>query len=286
MNQEEKVPNVLRSYKDNLFRMVFKEKKELLSLYNAVNGTTYSNVDDLTVNTLENAIYMNVKNDNSFLFGSRMHIYEQQSTYCANMPLRDLMYVSRLYEKELNGASIYTTKQIKIPAPKFIVFYNGMKTAPERQIMKLSEAYITEEKEPELELKVTMLNINSEKNKELLDKCKTLKDYVTYVEKVREYAKTMPSQAAVELAVQECIQDSILSEFLEKYRAEAVAMTIYEYDQEAHMRLIAEEAKEEVREEANKRIKEANSKVKKLEKEKAELERQLAEFKRKNKNFP
>lgn len=100
------------------------------------------------------------------------------------------------------------------------------------------------------------------------------------------YAKTMPSQAAVELAVQERIQDSILSEFLEKYRAEAVAMTIYEYDQEAHMRLIAEEAKEEVREEANKRIKEANSKVKKLEKEKAELERQLAEFKRKNKNFP
>lgn len=100
------------------------------------------------------------------------------------------------------------------------------------------------------------------------------------------YAKTMPSQAAVELAVQECIQDSILSELLEKYRAEAVAMTIYEYDQEAHMRLIAEEAKEEVREEANKRIKEANSKVKKLEKEKAELERQLAEFKRKNKNFP
>lgn len=96
----------------------------------------------------------------------------------------------------------------------------------------------------------------------------------------------MPSQAAVELAVQERIQDSILSEFLEKYRAEAVAMTIYEYDQEAHMRLIAEEAKEEVREEANKRIKEANSKVKKLEKEKAELERQLAEFKRKNKNFP
>lgn len=277
MNPKEEKVNVCRSYKDNLFRMVFREKEELISLYNAVNETDYSNPDDLTVNTLENAIYMNMKNDLSFLIDDRMNVYEQQSTFCPNMPLRDLMYVGRLYEKEMKDANAYSSRQIKIPAPKFLVFYNGKKDLPERQILKLSDAYKIRQEDPELELKVTMLNINAGKNRELLDKCKTLKDYVTFVEKVREYGMTIPLQEAVERAVQECIRDDVLSAFLKKYRAEAVSMTIFEYDQEAHMKLLAEESREEGREEGRRAGREEERKNTERERQNTERERKRAE---------
>lgn len=280
-----KMPPFLRSNKSSLFCMVFQEKEELLSLYNAMNGTAYLNADDLTVNTLENAIYMNMKNDISFLVDGRMNLYEHQSTLCPNMPLRDLSYVSRLYEKEIRNSSIYSTKQVKIPAPKFVVFYNGTQDAPEHQVLRLSDAYLTEERSPELELKVTVLNINKGKNKELLDKCKTLQDYMTYVEMVRGYSEDMPIQEAVEKAVQECIHTGVLVKFLKKYRAEAVAMTIFEYDEEEHMKLIAEEAVEEAnkrleeerrgREEERKGREEEKKKREKAEREVIELRRQL-----------
>ena len=51
---------IKRNYKDTVFRMIFSDKKELLSLYNAINGTNHTNPDDLTVTTLDNAIYMTV----------------------------------------------------------------------------------------------------------------------------------------------------------------------------------------------------------------------------------
>ena len=82
------------NYKDSMFRMLYLDKKELLSLYNAVNGTDYTDADSLEINTLRNAIYMNVKNDVSFLFNFQVNLYEQQSTVNPNMPLRDLFYVA------------------------------------------------------------------------------------------------------------------------------------------------------------------------------------------------
>lgn len=279
------IPRVLRDSKSNLFCIVFETAEEKLSLYNAVNGTDYDNPEDLITNTLGNAIYMNMKNDISFLIDGRMNLYEHQSTICPNMPLRDLSYVSRLYEKEIRDSSIYSTKQVRIPAPKFVVFYNGMKDAPERQVLKLSDAYLMEEDDPDLELKVTVLNINKGKNKELLDKCKTLRDYMIYVDLVREYSKNMPLQEAVERAVQECIREGVLAEFLKKYRSEAVAMTIFEYDEEEHMKLIAEEAKEEVMEEANRKVEEADRKREEAERELTELRRQIAELQGKIKSI-
>lgn len=233
-------PQTERKYKDKLFRLVFREKKELLSLYNAVNGTDYNNPQDLEVNTLENAIYMNMKNDISFVFDVELNLYEHQSTYNPNMPLRDLLYIARLLERITTDRSLYGISMVQIPTPRFVVFYNGTEEQPERQILKLSDAFEKKISEPELELKVLMLNINLGKNKELLEKCETLREYMIYVIKVREYAATMSIDVAVERAVNECIKQGILQEFLLKYKAEAIQMSIFEYDEEREMQLIKE----------------------------------------------
>lgn len=127
-----------RSYKDRLFRMVFKEKKNLLSLYNAVNGTHYTNEEDLQVNTLENAIYMNMKNDISFVFDFYLNLYEHQSTFNPNMPLRNLLYLSKVLQGIVEEKNLYGSILVKIPTPKFVVFYNGIQKEPERRVLKLS----------------------------------------------------------------------------------------------------------------------------------------------------
>lgn len=234
------VPKVDTKYKDKLFRMIFQEKKELLSLYNAMNGTDYQNPNELEVTTLENAIYMNMKNDISFVVDAELNLYEHQSTFNPNMPLRNLFYISRLLEKLTSNQSLYGISRIQIPAPRFVVFYNGADEMPEHMTLKLSDAYEKHQTEPELELKVLMLNINLGKNQELLEKCKTLQEYMIYVTKVRTYAVTMDIQQAVERAVNECIKQDILKDFLFKYKAEAIQMSIFEYDEEKEMRLIKE----------------------------------------------
>lgn len=229
--------NLNREYKSRLFSMVFGRKKELLELYNAVNGTNYDDPELLEINTLKNAIYLAMHNDISFLINFRMSLYEQQSTYNPNMPLRFLEYVADLYSGIIKDENLYGTRLIKIPAPEFIVFYNGQMEKPDRMELKLSDAYQTKEKEIHLELKVRMLNVNKGHNKQLMDACKTLKDYAEYTDRVRRYAKETSIEEAVERAITECISEGILADFLSQNRAEAKKVSIYEYDQEKHMRM-------------------------------------------------
>ena len=237
-------PGVIRTYKDSIFRMVYKKKEDLLSLYNAFNHTQYTNVDDLEINTLENAIYMNVKNDVSFVFNTDLSLYEHQSTYNPNLPLRDLFYVAKLLQGMVKDKNIYSSTPIKIPMPQFVVFYNGVEKQPERQVLKLSDLFEKEEGrefDPALELQVLMLNINPGYNEELKRNCKSLHDYMVYVEKVRTYEKEMGLEDAVERAITECIEEGVLVDLLSKHRAEAKAVSIFEYDQEKHMRQEREE---------------------------------------------
>ena len=240
---------VQRNYKDTIFRMLFKDKENLLSLYNALNRTNYMDVNGLEITTLENAVYMNYKNDVSFVFDYELMIYEHQSTMNLNMPLRDLFYVSDTLQKRTYDRNLYGSKLIRIPAPRFVVFYNGAAYQPEKQILKLSDAYEKRQESPELELSVTVYNINRGNNEELMDACQTLREYALYVERVRIYAKQMPLAEAVEKAVDYCIEAGILAEFLRKNRAEAIKVSIYEYDEELHFRTLKEEGREEGREE-------------------------------------
>lgn len=236
---------VQRNHKDTVFRMIFEGKENLLSLYNALNGTHYTNVDCMEITTLENAVYMNYKNDISFVFAFELLLYEHQPTFNPNMPLRDLFYVCSVLQGRVRDDNLYSRRTVRIPAPKFIVFYNGTDIQPEQQILRLSDAYEKKQEKPALELIVAVYNINLGHNPELLEACCLLKEYAQYVELVRTFAKGMSFQEAVEKAVDYCIGNGILSDFLSKNRAEAIAMSIFEYDEEKHMRSEREEGREE-----------------------------------------
>ena len=225
-----------REYKDTVFRMLFMDRENLLSLYNAICGTSYEKSEELEIVTLENAIYMGMKNDLAFIIDTNLFLYEHQSTYNANMPLRDLFYISGEYQKLIDHRSLYSSTLQKIPAPNFIVFYNGTEKKEERWVSYLSEAYENLSGEPNLELKVITLNINEGYNKELMEQCRILKEYSLYVSMVREYARDMELNEAVELAVNECIRKGILTEFLQKSKAEVIAVSIFEYDKEEEER--------------------------------------------------
>ena len=235
MNQTTDTP-VNRLYKSRIFAMLYQDKKELLDLYNAISGKHYEDPELLEINTLENAIYMTMRNDLSFLIDFRLSLYEHQSTYSPNLPLRDLFYISDLYSGMVKDENLYGIKLVQIPAPQFVIFYNGMKEMPDRTVLRLSDAYSVKEENPALELTAVMLNINRGHNEKLKGRCKSLKDYSEYTARVREYADTMPISEAVEQAICECIQEGILAEFLKQNRAEAKQVSIYEYDEEKHMR--------------------------------------------------
>ncbi len=236
---------VYRSYKDRLFRMVFREKKELLGLYNAVNGTSYTDPEALTVVTLENAIYMNMKNDLAVVMDFYMDRYEHQSTYNPNIPLRNLHYVAKELRSWSGGRTIYGRQLVKIPTPRFFVFYNGRDMQPERQVLKLSDAFINPEEDPALELKVVMLNINLGRNKELMEQCHTLLEYAQFVDRLRTCEKSMGREEAVKHTVDTCIREGILRDFLLKYREEAIEMCIFEYDEEETLRQLGQQSYEE-----------------------------------------
>ena len=164
----EKIPAANRQYKDAVFRMLFSEKENLLSLYNAVTGNAYQNADDLKIVTLENAIYMGMKNDLAFMLETNIYLYEHQSTLNPNIPLRDLIYIGIEYQQYVDDKSLYSSRLQKLPAPKFMVFYNGTDAVDDRVERRLSNAYEHLAGEPDLELKVLMLNVNEGHNKELM----------------------------------------------------------------------------------------------------------------------
>ena len=227
-----------RKYKDTVFRKLFSDRKNLLSLYNAINGTAYIDETQLEIVTLENAIYMGMKNDLAFIINTNLFLYEHQSTYNPNMPLRDLFYISSEYQKLIDWKHLYKSARMIIPAPNFIVFYNGTTEKEDCWIDYLSESYENFSGEPNLELRVITFNVNEGHNKELMEQCQTLKEYAQYVAKVRRYSEEMELNEAVERAVDESIQENILREFLQKNRAEVIGMSIFEYheDQEEEIR--------------------------------------------------
>ena len=238
---------VNRTFKSTVFIMVFQDKKNLLELYNAMTGKHYTDPEQLEINTLENAVYMAMKNDLSFLIDGRLSLYEHQSTYNPNLPLRFLIYISQLYAGMTRNENLYGTKTVQIPPPEFVIFYNGEKDMPEETLLKLSDMYGVKVKDPKLELEAVMLNISGSNNSRLKEACRTLKDYAVYTDKIRLYSKEQTLEEAVEKAINECIAENVLKDFLTKHRAEAKAMSIFEYDQEKHIRQEREEAWEEGR---------------------------------------
>ncbi|MDE7282891.1 MAG: hypothetical protein K2N85_04830 [Lachnospiraceae bacterium] len=159
-------------------------------------------------------------------------------------PIRFLIYLAEEYQKLVEQAeeSIYGAKQISLPTPQCIVFYNGKVEVPEEQILRLSDAFENKEKEFDVELKVRMLNINYGHNRELMGKCRVLEEYAEFVGLTRRYiAKGQKTQDALNTAINYCIGHGILSDFLRKYRAEVLGMLLEEFDVDKYERSLKNE---------------------------------------------
>ena len=148
--------------------------------------------------------------------------------------IRNLFYIADEYQRLVVRQSLYSTVIQKIPTPRFLVFYNGTKEVEDCSEFRLSSAYENPTEDPDLELRVTMLNVNDGHNPELMEHCRTLKEYAQYVAKVRKYAakQNVSLESAVTQAVDECIAEGILADFLLKNKTEVIKVSIYEYDKE------------------------------------------------------
>ena len=240
-----RLPWVNRNYKDSTFKLFFNDKAALLELYNAINETEYRDPEALIINTLDNAIFLGMVNDLSFIIDTTLNIYEHQSTKCPNMPLRALFYASKLYAQIVDEKHLYSSSIHSIPEPHFVVFYNGVEELPETSIYRLSDMYEKCSDDPDLELMVHIVNINLGKNKKLVESCKKLHGYSVFVSKIREYSASMSTADAVANAIDYCIKHDILREFFLKERKAITMVSLFEYDQAGHMELIKEEALEE-----------------------------------------
>lgn len=275
-----------REYKDRLFKFIFKEKEKLLSLYNALNATHYTNAEDIEITTLEDVIYCKMKNDVSFIIDDRLSLFEHQSSYNPNMPLRGFLYFAKHFEQyiEQNEIDIYGKKVIELPTPKFIVFYNGTGMKGDKKVLRLSDAFTKSKEKACMELEAVVLNINYGKNKELMENCRPLMEYSIFVQKVKQYSMEMERDEAIEAAVEECIRENILKDILVKNRAEVVDMLLTEYDEEKRIRIMRNELELERQrtEEVRAQLEEARKKEEVEKKQKEVYKKQLEELQREN----
>lgn len=239
-----------REYKDRLFRLRFgrdEYKEDMLSLYNALNQTAHENAEDITITTIEDVIYIGMKNDVSILLDENLSLWEQQSTLNPNMPVRGLMYFGNLYSSYIktNQLNIYGTKLQKIPTPQYVVFYNGTDKSEAVAELKLSDAFMHESKGG-FEWTAVVYNLNRGKNDELLQRCKPLSEYMELINRIRDNQESgMDINTAINMAVDSCIRDGIMSEFLIKHKAEVISVCLTEFDEKVFVKGIREEGYEE-----------------------------------------
>ena len=236
-----------REHKDSLFVDLFYQdetaKKNLLSLYNALHDTNYEDETIIRKVKIDDVLYKNFKNDISCEVNGLVLVFgEHQSTINRNMPLRCLMYVGRAYEQLVDSKARYRTTLVKIPTPEFYVFYNGEKEQPLERVLSLSDAFMNPARENSVELKVKVININSDKAHGILDKCGILKEYSQFISTVRKYSE---EEGAIKKAIKECIEKGILADYLKRKGSEVENMLIAEYSYEEDMQVKQEEARQE-----------------------------------------
>lgn len=121
-----------KEYRSDVFSMLLQDKRRALEIYNAMNETAYDNPEQIEITTLEDRSFsLTVRNDASFVLDHHLSLYEHQSTFCPNMPLRDLIYFAAMMQKRVYARrrDLYARTLLKIPTPQFVVFYNGRGSA-------------------------------------------------------------------------------------------------------------------------------------------------------------
>jgi predicted transposase/invertase (TIGR01784 family) len=251
--------NTNKKYKNSVFTFLFNKPDILRELYCALEGITLPPDVPVTINTLEDVLFMEKMNDISFEIGGKLVVLiEHQSTINHNMALRLLMYIARVYEKIITDRNIYSTKMITIPQPEFFVLYNGKSIYPDRKTIRLSDMYesldslgLTNKETPALDLEVKVININEGKNEEIVKRCSILSEYSAFVAKVHGYEKEgHSSEESIKKAVVYCRNHDILKGFLEQNGKEAMNMLITaEWNWDDAKEVWQEEAREDKAEE-------------------------------------
>ena len=255
MSNEQNNVTANPEYKDRLFNFIFgssRNRKWTLSLYNAVNGSDYTDENEIEINTIKEVLYLGMHNDTSFLISGMMNVYEHQSSFNPNMPLRQLQYLGSLYEGYVkrNRLNKFGNTLIMLPVPKLVVFYNGFKETDDEVVLKLSDSFEEDHRaESDVEVRVRMLNINYGHNHRLTDACRPLYEYSWLIDKVREKRKTMTIENALSQAIDEVPEDFVLKSFLMINKSEVSSMLLTEYNEAEVMELFKEDGRKEGREE-------------------------------------
>ena len=245
------VPN--REFKDRLFSFIYgsdENRAWTLSLYNAVSGRNYTDPSLIEITTIREIVYLSMHNDVSFIISDEMNLYEQQSTYNPNMPLRLLEYSVNLYEKHITAHKLNKlgSKLVKLPVPKLVVFYNGTRDADDETILRLSDSF-PEGADADIEVRVRMINVNRGRSAALLDACQSLREYAWLVAEIRENQRTAEIEEAVDRAIAAIPPEFEIKPFLDQHRAEVKGMLLTEYNEAEVMELFKEEGLAQGREE-------------------------------------
>ena len=249
------MPLTHTKYKDRLFRFIFgnPDKREwTLNLYNAMNNSHYTDPNEIEYNTIEDAVYLGMKNDVSFIIVNEMNLWEHQSSYNPNMPVRFLIYAAKLYDKYFNkhDLSKYGRKLQKVPHSKCVCFYNGTEDRPEQELLKLSDAFIIHGAEADIEVVVKMLNINYGHNKKIMETSIQLGEYAWFVDRARTLQDELNDiDLAIDTVIEEMPDSFSIKKFLIAHKAEVKGMFLTEYNEEKERRLLSRDLREEVHEE-------------------------------------
>jgi len=244
--------NANTKYKDSVFSFLFSNPDSLRELYCALEDVTLPPDVPVTINTLENVLFMDLINDISFEIGGKLVVLiEHQSTINPNMALRLLLYIARVYEKVFRDKSLYSGKSLKIPRPEFFVLYNGAAAYPDEKVLQLSDTFEKTEvlglpERASLELEVRVININEGRNAEIAGRCRRLAEYSAFIAKVRAFELELGDKgAAMKAGIKYCLEHDILREFLAEHSTEVFNMLITEWNTEEAKEVWYEEGMEE-----------------------------------------
>ena len=255
---------VNEKHKDRLFNFILgqEENREwTLSLYNAINGSNYTDASLIEFNTLEGVLYMNMKNDTSFIISGIWNVYEHQSSFNPNMPYRMLEYIVELF-----------SGYVKV---------NGIEEKEDEVILRLSDSFDESETEADIEVKVRMLNVNFGRNKAIMQACKPLEEYAWVINRIRETQKKYKEVVdAVDEVVESIPNDFVIRDLLIRNRAEVYGMLDTEYNEAEIRELFMEDGRREERANTEReriRADEAETRAKEAEKENERLRKLLTQ---------
>ena len=271
-----------REFQSSAFSLLYREPEYALELYNVLNHSAYTDPGEVEILLEEGSVVLTVRNDASFIVDTVLSLLEHQSTHNPNMPLRFLIYAAALYRKLADRRAIFGRRLVRIPEPRFIVFYTGGEGRPASEELRLSDAYAGEpDSEPWLELRCTVYNLNAEENRSRFAESRSLMGFLTFIGKVREYQRQADEDRdAVAQAIDYCIHADILPEFFRKHKEEIMNTTALDLTYERQLELIKQDYEEEKKKEIaylKKQLRETEAKKSETESRLSETESRLSE---------